>query len=218
MDPFTIAVFISGNGSNLQAIIDNIESGRLPIKIAFVLSNDPNAYGLTRAKNHNIPTHIINHKDYSDRELFDGAILKTLKKHPLDLIVLAGFMRILGKKIIDQYPNKIINIHPSLLPKYKGLHTHQQALDNGDTEHGSTVHFVTANLDDGPILGQARLTLRNSDTPDTLKTRIQQLEHSLYPTIIKWIAEETLTIQHDKLFLQGSPLSKQGYQLPMSDV
>lgn len=218
MNPFRIAVLISGNGSNLQAIIDAIESGRIHGQIAVVIANEQDAYGLERAKNHNIKTEVICHKDYSDRCLFDDVILSTLKKYQPDLVVLAGFMRILGTKIIDHYPNKILNIHPSLLPKHKGLHTHQRVLDADECEHGTTVHFVTAELDTGPILGQARLTVKKSDTAESLKIRIQQLEHSLYPTIIKWIAEEALTMRNNKPFLHGRPLSEQGYQLPMSDV
>lgn len=170
----TIAVLISGNGTNLQAIIDAIQNGA-PLKILTVISNNEKALGLKRAEKADIPTHVIK------EEL---ELQSCIDQYQPQFIVLAGFMKILSPAFIRHYPQKIINIHPSLLPKYPGLHTHQQVIDHHDKEHGCTVHFVTEIVDGGPIIAQSKLTVDPNDTAETLRQRVQQLEHTLYPRVL----------------------------------
>jgi phosphoribosylglycinamide formyltransferase-1 len=194
--PAPLAVLISGNGSNLQAIIDAIEGGELPAKIAVVISNKPNAYGLERARKVGIATEVVAHQENETREAYDTALQQCLEKYAPKVIVLAGFMRILTPAFVAHFQGRILNIHPSLLPKYPGLHTHQRALAAGDRTHGVTVHIVTPELDAGPILGQRECKITPEDTEETLKQKIQKLEHQLYPEVIgAWIettsAEDT---------------------------
>lgn len=191
-EAFPIVVLISGSGSNLQAIIDAIDNKMLPIDIKAVLSNKANAYGLERAAAANIPTHIISHTDYPDRESFDAQMIEVIEQYQPKLIVLAGFMRILSAQFVQQYAGKMINIHPSLLPKHKGLHTHQRALDAKDEKHGCTVHFVTEDLDAGGIIAQMECDIDETDTADSLQQKVHQLEHKLLPEIISWIADNRI--------------------------
>ncbi len=188
--PINVVVLISGNGSNLQAMIDNINAGHVDATISCVISNNADAYGLARAQHANIPTAMLNHKDYTDRASYDNALTKLIDGYQPDLVALAGFMRILGDDIVDHFKNRMINIHPSLLPKYRGLHTHEQVIANGDKEHGCSIHFVTSELDSGPVIKQAKLTVSPDDTVESLKQRIHQLEHKLYPEVIQWFAEQ----------------------------
>lgn len=194
----SFAVFISGNGSNLQAIIDATSNGLIDGQICCVLSNKKEAYGLARAKKANIPTIVIEHLNYENREEFDNALLQSLQKYNPDLIVLAGFMRILTPVFIKPYLGKLINIHPSLLPKYPGLNTHQKVIANKDTEHGVTVHFVDENLDGGPICAQSTMKVESNDI-ETLEKRIHELEHELYPKVIQDFAKGNLELQIGKL-------------------
>ena len=194
----SFAVFISGNGSNLQAIIDATSNGLIDGQICCVLSNKKEAYGLARAKKANIPTVVIEHLNYENREEFDNALLQSLQKYNPDLIVLAGFMRILTPVFIKPYLGKLINIHPSLLPKYPGLNTHQKVIDNKDTEHGVTVHFVDENLDGGPICAQSTMKVESDDI-ETLEKRIHELEHELYPKVIQDFSKGNLALQIGKL-------------------
>ena len=194
----SFAVFISGNGSNLQAIIDATSNGLIDGQICCVLSNKKEAYGLARAKKSNIPTIVIEHQNYENREEFDNALLQSLQKYNPDLIVLAGFMRILTPVFIKPYLGKLINIHPSLLPKYPGLNTHQKVIANKDTEHGVTVHFVDENLDGGPICAQSTMKVESNDI-ETLEKRIHELEHELYPKVIQDFAKGNLELQIGKL-------------------
>jgi len=194
----SFAVFISGNGSNLQAIIDATSNGLIDGQICCVLSNKKEAYGLARAKKANIPTIVIEHLNYENREEFDNALLQSLQKYNPDLIVLAGFMRILTPVFIKPYLGKLINIHPSLLPKYPGLNTHQKVIANKDTEHGVTVHFVDENLDGGPICAQSTMKVESNDIK-TLEKRIHELEHELYPKVIQDFAKGNLELQIGKL-------------------
>jgi len=182
-----IIVCISGNGSNLQAIIDAKLSA---ITICAVVSNKADAYGLTRAKNADIVTEVLLKKSFSSREQYDQALCACFKKYHPDLIILAGFMYILDVQTVSEFKNKIINIHPSLLPKYPGLNPYEQAIANQDKEHGSTVHYVTAELDAGPIIAQERIAIAPDDTPETLKQKNQALEHQLYPKVIARLAEQ----------------------------
>ena len=178
------AVLISGSGTNLQAIINACQQGSIPGQLALVISDQASAYGLVRAEQAGIATAVIERFDYASRQAFEQAMIDTLTTHHIELIVLAGFMRILSTEFVQHYPQHILNIHPSLLPKYPGLDTHQRALAAQDPEHGCTVHWVTEVLDAGPILAQASCSVTAEDNPDTLKTKVQQLEHQLYPKVI----------------------------------
>lgn len=183
-----IAVLVSGSGSNLQALIDANLSGQ----IVGVISNKPDAYALTRAQNAGIPTAVIEHKQYPDRETFDEVMHQQLLAWNVDLVVLAGFMRILSAKFVQAWEGKMLNIHPSLLPHYKGMHTHQRVLNTGDTLHGCTVHYVTAELDAGPALAQGVLQVNLHDTPESLANRVHVLEHLIYPQVVEWICNGSL--------------------------
>lgn len=201
-----IAVLISGSGSNLQAIIDCIQSGALPAQICGVLSNKADAYGLTRASRHQLPTALISHKDFADREAFDAAMIKQIDAWAPDVVVLAGFMRILTPSFVAHYQGRLLNIHPSLLPKYKGLHTHQRALDAGETEHGCSVHFVTAELDGGPVIAQAVVPVLTNDNEETLQERVHKSEHQLYPQVLVWLAQGELVWQPNGPQFRQQPL------------
>lgn len=185
MNDFKIAVFISGNGTNLQSLIDTkFLNNHNSLKISVVFSNNEKAFGLKRAKAHNIPYFTLNHKDFDSRENFDEEIINKLNEYDFDLLVLAGYMRILSEKFINSYRNKIINLHPSLLPKYPGLHTHQRVLEAKDNFHGSTIHFVTSELDAGPIIRQESFEIEPSDSTESLIEKVKKLEHKIYPETI----------------------------------
>ncbi|WP_019604370.1 phosphoribosylglycinamide formyltransferase [Teredinibacter turnerae] len=198
-----IVVLISGSGSNLQAIIDAQSAGKLPIEICAVISNRAGVLGLERAAQAGIATRVLNHKSYESREAFDQALSAQIDAFKPDLVVLAGFMRILTAEFTNHYLGRMINIHPSLLPKYQGLHTHQRALEAGDAEHGVSVHFVTAELDGGPVISQARVPVLSDDTADTLAARVLEQEHLLYPRVIGWFAQGRLGMKDGKAFLDG---------------
>ncbi len=193
--PIRLVVLISGNGSNLQAIIDNIANENLPAQIVAVISNKASAYGLERAKKAGIKHHVLSYNDFTDREHYDLALKNLIDEYQPDLIILAGFMRILSDEFVQHYSQKMMNIHPSLLPKYKGLNTHQRALDAGEKEHGCSVHFVTTELDDGPVILQAIVSIEDNDTAETLATRVHQQEHRIYPEAIRLFAEKKLKLK-----------------------
>lgn len=202
-----IAILISGSGSNLQAILDRIACGELKAEICGVLSNKADAYGLTRAVNHNIPTAVISHKDFADREAFDEAMMQQIDGWAPDVVVLAGFMRILTPQFVTHYQGRLLNIHPSLLPKYKGLHTHKRALEAGDSEHGCSVHFVTAELDGGPVIAQAVVPVLPGDSEESLTERVHKSEHGLYPQVLVWMANGELSWRHNMPVWQGKTLA-----------
>jgi phosphoribosylglycinamide formyltransferase-1 len=179
-----IVILISGRGSNMQAILKVAAAERWPAQIAAVISNQPTAAGLDVARAAGIASSAINHRDYPDREQFDAALAELIDQHSPDLIVLAGFMRILTPGFVNRYFGRLINIHPSLLPSFPGLHTHQQAIDAGVKVHGATVHFVTAELDHGPIIAQAAVPVLDDDTEDTLAERVLEQEHRIYPQAV----------------------------------
>ena len=189
-----LAVLVSGNGSNLQSIIDSINIGEINASISLVISNIETAYALTRAKKENLNSAFLNHKNFSSRESFDQALSELLIKHEVDLIVLAGFMRILSNSFIEKFNKKIINIHPSLLPKYPGLKTHEKVMNNNDKYHGVTIHLVDEGLDSGPIIAQARFKATKYEDIDSLITKVHSLEHKLYPLIIKMIVEGEINL------------------------
>lgn len=205
-----IVVLISGSGTNLQAIIDAVEGGDIPAKICAVISNKDNVKGLERAEAHQIPAFVISHKSFPDRESFDERLMEIIDAQGPDLVVLAGFMRILTPAFTKHYEGKMLNIHPSLLPKFQGLNTHQRALDAGEAEHGVSVHFVTEELDGGPIVMQAKVPVNNNDSADSLAEKVHQKEHLIYPEVVKWFSEGRLRLHNGKCLLDEEPLAEQG--------
>ena len=208
-----IIVLISGSGSNLQAIIDSCKSKYIEAEVQCVVSNNPNAYGIERAKFAGIKTIILDHKNYSSRDLFDADLYDILKKQKVDLIVMAGFMRILTANFTNPLKGKLINIHPSLLPKYPGLNTHQQAIDNQDSHHGISIHYVTEELDGGPIIAQGAMELDLQSSLEEVINQIHRIEHALYPRVIAELLDKkvglkdnTVQFSHDSEFKDAQPL------------
>ncbi len=199
-----VVVLISGSGSNLQALIDSIAHDGNPARIAAVISNRADAYGLERAKQAGIATAVLDHKQFDGREAFDAALVEAIDAFDPQLVVLAGFMRILTPGFVRHYAGRLLNIHPSLLPKYKGLHTHQRALEAGDSEHGCSVHFVSEELDGGPLVVQAVVPVQSDDSPSSLAQRVHEQEHVIYPLAVRWFAEGRL-----QLAAQGAMLDEQ---------
>lgn len=191
---FKIIVLISGNGSNLQAIIDACKSGMIDGNVVGVISNKANVFGLERAKKNNIPSEVINHNNFGTREDFDQELVTSIKSYQPDLIVLAGFMRILSPIMTSAFKNKMINIHPSLLPKYPGLKTHEQVIANNDAEHGVTIHSVSEELDGGPIIAQSKIVVHKNQQLEDLIERIHKIEHKIFPKVISMIASEEIKI------------------------
>ncbi|SDJ71006.1 phosphoribosylglycinamide formyltransferase [Pseudomonas indica] len=206
-----VVVLISGSGSNLQALIDSTRSDDNPARIRAVISNRGDAYGLTRAQNAGIATQVLDHKAFDGREAFDAALIEAIDTFSPHLVVLAGFMRILTPTFVRHYAGRLLNIHPSLLPLYKGLHTHQRALEAGDAEHGCSVHFVTEELDGGPLVVQAIVPVQAGDTPESLAMRVHAQEHRIYPLAVRWFAEGRLCLGEHGAMLDGQPLPATGY-------
>jgi phosphoribosylglycinamide formyltransferase 1 len=203
-----LGVLVSGRGSNLQAIIDNIEKGLLPAEIAVVISDQPDAYSLERARKHNIPAVHLSAKGYRDkREEYDNMLVKELRKRNVDLVCLAGFMRIITPVLIKAFPNRIMNIHPALLPAFPGLHVQKAALEHGVRFSGCTVHFVDEGMDTGPIIIQAAVPVLDSDTEDTLSERILTQEHKIYSRAIQLFAERRLSIEGRHVMISGGRTS-----------
>ncbi|MBF7072884.1 phosphoribosylglycinamide formyltransferase [Glaciecola sp. MH2013] len=206
-----VVILASGNGSNAQAIIDACQSNKVSADIIKVISNIPSAYVLTRAANAGIDALCIDHKRYPNRESFDLVLAKELDSLQADVIVLAGFMRILSEGFVNQFTGKLLNIHPSLLPKYPGLNTHQRALDANDEEHGTSVHFVTPELDGGPVILQAKVPIFESDSADDLAQRVQSQEHEIYPIVVNWLCSKRAILKSDGAYLDGKKLPECGY-------
>ena len=198
-----LAVLISGRGSNLQALIDATQSAGFPAKIECVISNKPNAAGLDRARTANIPAITINHRDFSTREAFEQALDAKLVEMGVQLVCLAGFMRLLTPWFVERWRDRLINIHPSLLPAFPGLDTHQKAIDYGVKFAGCTVHFVRAEMDHGPIILQAAVPVLQDDTEETLSARVLEAEHRIYPESVRMIAENRVNIIDEKVFVTG---------------
>ena len=208
-----IVVLISGSGSNLQSLIDAGQSGELGDgDVVAVLSNKPGAYGLERAKQAGIATDCVEHQRFDSREAFDNALRDAIDQHQPDLVILAGFMRILTPDFVRHYRGRLLNIHPSLLPKYPGLHTHQRALDAGDSEAGATVHFVTEELDGGPPIIQAKVPTLPDDSAETLAARVLSKEHRIYPLAARWFAEGRLQLNDSEARLDDKALPPTGWQ------
>ena len=206
-----IVVLISGGGTNLQAIIDTCKNDYIQGEIVAVISNKADVYGLTRAEQADISHAVLSHKDHDSRESYDQALVSKINIFMPDLIILAGFMRILTAGFVQQYSGKLLNIHPSLLPKYQGLNTHQRAIDAKDSEHGVSVHFVTEELDGGPVILQAKVPVFTEDTADDLASRVHQQEHRIYPLVVKWFCENRLSMHNEQAVLDGNTLPASGY-------
>jgi phosphoribosylglycinamide formyltransferase-1 len=199
-----IGVLISGGGTNLQAIIDAIEAKRLDASIEVVLSNKADAYGLTRARNHGIPIEVLDHKKFSSREAYDQAMVDLLRARGVELAVLAGFMRLLSPLFVTAYSNRIMNIHPALLPAFPGLQVQKKAVEHGVRFSGCTVHFVNEQCDEGPIIIQAVVPVFSDDTDETLAARILKEEHRIYPRAIQLYAEDRLRVEGRRVIIAGS--------------
>lgn len=197
-------VLISGSGSNLQAIID--QATGIDLDISCVISNNSDAYGLTRAEDAGISNHVIDHTQFDSREAFDQVISETIDQYSPDIVILAGFMRIFTEAFAQRYCGKMLNIHPSLLPKFQGLNTHQRVIDAGESEHGVSIHFVTAELDGGPIIAQSRVSVLPGDNAKSLAERVLIEEHKLFPKVIHWFTQGRLKLENNHAVLDGKPL------------
>ncbi|QHM72023.1 phosphoribosylglycinamide formyltransferase [Mixta intestinalis] len=206
-----LVVLISGNGSNLQAILDACQQGRIKANVVAVFSNRADAFGLERARAGGIAAHALSATHYASREAFDHQLMAEIDEYKPDLVVLAGYMRILSPAFVAHYHDRLLNIHPSLLPKYPGLHTHRQAIENGDSEHGTSVHFVTDELDGGPVILQAKVPVFADDSEEDVTARVQHQEHAIYPLVISWFVDERLIMRDNAAWLDGQRLPAQGY-------
>ena len=206
-----VVVLISGDGKNLQALID--ASSHSGYMISHVISNNPEAFGLERAKRCGISSTVLNHKNFGTREGFDNALLQAINRKKPDLVVLAGFMRILGPEIVNNFTGRMLNIHPSLLPKHPGTNTHQRALDAGDHEHGASVHFVTEKLDGGPLIAQERIPINANEAAQELGARVLIKEQQLYPKVVSWFASGRLCLQQNQAMMDGVMIPRGGLQL-----
>lgn len=206
--PLPLVVLISGSGSNLQAIIDACSNQEINATIEAVISNRPDAYGLERAQKAGITTHTINHKDYADRASFDVELEKLIDSYAPGLVVLAGFMRILTTEFVNHYLGRLINIHPSLLPDFQGLNTHQRALDANAKEHGASVHFVTPELDGGPVIIRATTPIEQGDDAEKLAAKVLIEEHRIFPEAISWYAQGRLKLENNQALLDNNPINQ----------
>lgn len=204
----SVVVLVSGNGSNLQALMDFSDAGNY--RVCGVISNKSDAYGLTRAEQSNIPTTVIDHRKFESRDLFDQALGEAIDRYEPALIVLAGFMRILGADFVKRFQGKILNIHPSLLPAYPGTNTHQRVLDAGEKVHGVSVHFVTEELDGGPVIAQESIEVLPSDDAESLASKIHEKEHVLYPAVASWFADGRLRLEGNDAYLDDKLLPETG--------
>ena len=206
-----LVILISGSGSNLQSFIDQSQSGELPAEIAAVVCNRPGAFGLERAEQAGIATELVDHTGYDSRDTFDAELIRRIDAYQPDLVILAGFMRILTPAFVRHYQHRLLNIHPSLLPKYPGLDTHQRAIDAGDQEAGATVHFVTEVLDDGAAIIQAKVTINPQDDATVLAKKVLVQEHQIYPLAAKWLIEGRLKLNGNKALLDDKELPETGF-------
>jgi len=211
--PCPVVVLISGNGSNLQALIDASNKNGCPYRIAGVVSNKAEAYGLQRASMAGIPAATVDHRSHESREAFDRSLIQAIDGFSPQLLVLAGFMRILTAEFVHHYRGRILNIHPSLLPAYRGTNTHQRVLDAGESEHGVSVHFVTEELDGGPVIQQAVVPVEAGDTAESLARKVAAREHSIYPEVVHWFAQGRLEMRADGAWLDGARLPPQGLRI-----
>lgn len=206
-----IVVLISGNGSNLQAIIDVCKQKKINGTLRAVFSNKADAFGLERAREAGIAAHALSASQFASREAFDRELVQEIDAYAPDVVVLAGYMRILSPAFVAHYAGRLLNIHPSLLPKYPGLNTHRQVLENGDAEHGTSVHFVTDELDGGPVILQAKVPVFEGDSEEDVTARVQAQEHAIYPLVVSWFVDGRLAMRDGTAWLDGSPLPPQGH-------
>ncbi|MEX1081803.1 MAG: phosphoribosylglycinamide formyltransferase [Halofilum sp. (in: g-proteobacteria)] len=206
--PLPVVALVSGRGTNLQALLDEAGAGRLPVEFRAVISNRPDALGLERATAAGIQTEVVDHRAFTERADFDAALAASIDAHTPALIVLAGFMRIFTDAFVERYRARMLNIHPSLLPDFRGLDTHQRALDAGVARHGATVHFVTPELDGGPPVAQVSVPVHADDDADTLAARVLDREHRLYPLVVRWLAEGRLRFDGHTPYLDGRALTQ----------
>jgi phosphoribosylglycinamide formyltransferase-1 len=206
-----IVVLISGNGSNLQAIIDACKQKKINGTLRAVVSNKADAFGLERAREAGIAAHALSASQFASREAFDRELVQEIDAYAPDVVVLAGYMRILSPAFVAHYAGRLLNIHPSLLPKYPGLNTHRQVLENGDAEHGTSVHFVTDELDGGPVILQAKVPVFEGDSEEDVTARVQAQEHAIYPLVVSWFVDGRLAMRDGTAWLDGSPLPPQGH-------
>ncbi|MDT8428250.1 MAG: phosphoribosylglycinamide formyltransferase [Pseudomonadales bacterium] len=214
--PGNIVVLISGNGSNLQSLIEHQQAG--DFRIAAVISNNPAAFGLQRAQQAGIPAQVVDHREYTDREQFDLALLQAIDVFAPDLLVLAGFMRILSPPFVRHFQGRMLNIHPSLLPAYRGTRTHQRVLDAGETQHGVSVHFVTEELDGGPVVAQVIIPVLATDDSNSLAQRLAVEEHKIYPQVVSWFCAGKLQVQAQQVWLDDKPLPIGGVRYCSEDL
>ena len=205
--PLSIVVLLSGTGSNFRAILEALKAQSFNAEIKAVVSNKDDAFGLVLARKEEIPDIFVDPTRYPDRASFDQGMIDEIDKHNPDLIILAGFMRILSDEFVNHYSGRLINIHPSLLPNFKGLNTHQRALDAGHDKHGATVHFVSNELDGGPVIAQVEVPVKSDDDAETLRLRVLKQEHILYPLVTKWFAERRLKLENDAVYFDHQKLS-----------
>lgn len=213
-----VVVLISGSGSNLQALIDAQSHDRLGGEIVAVVANEPDAYGLKRARDAGIDAVALPHREYESREAYDGALIKVIERHEPDVIVLAGFMRILTPRFVQRFLGRMLNIHPSLLPAYQGLNTHARALADQTARHGCSVHFVTEELDGGPVVLQAELNVSADDSVETLKQKVQDREHLIYPIAVQWFLQGRLQYTGEGATMDGHRLPPHGMRLSHDDA
>lgn len=206
--PLSVVVLISGRGSNLRAILDAVAKEQLPVQVRAVISNRPDALGLAYAAAEGIPTEVVEHDKFSNREEFDWTLQTTIDKFSPQLVVLAGFMRLLTRSFVEHYLGRLINIHPSLLPAYKGLNTHRRAIADGAIMHGASVHFVTPELDGGPVILQAEVPVLANDDAASLSSRVLLQEHVIFPMALKWFAEQRLKLKDKHVYLDNKPLTQ----------
>ncbi len=204
--PLPVAVLFSGRGGNLKAMALSAENGQLNIAIRCVVCNQPSAPGITHALSHHLLTHVIDHRQYSDRQAFESRLMEALDNAQVELIILAGFMRVLSDDFVNHFAGKMINLHPSLLPKYRGLDTYSRALAAGDRQHGSSVHLVEPELDNGPVIAQYRLPIKSGDTPESLAQRLAPHEHRLLQAVIALFADRAIQVKSRQVMFNGQPL------------
>ncbi len=214
MRPARLVILISGRGSNMEAILREAAAGRLPVEVCAVISNEPAAAGLERARAFGVPAEVVCHRDYPDRRAFEAALRARIDACRPDCIALAGFMRVLSREFVEHYAGRLLNIHPALLPQFPGLHTHERALRAGVRQHGASVHFVTPEVDRGPVIIQAAVPVLPGDTPERLAARVLEQEHRIYPQALRWFAEGRLSVQNGRVLLDGAVRPEQGLILP----
>lgn len=206
--PSRVVVLISGTGSNLLALLEQAALPGAPYAVVGVVSNRADAAGLAHAAAYDVATRVVDHRDFADRAAFDVALAERIDDFRPDLVVLAGFMRVLTAGFVERYAGRMINIHPSLLPAFQGLHTHRRAIEAGATEHGASVHFVTAELDGGPVIAQARVAVAPNDDESTLAARVLEREHRLLPRVVHWFTQGHLRLQDAQVWFDGAPLTE----------